>query len=162
MVSLGKCIVKHRRTFGILRPKATKTSSSCCDSTSFSEEMVSSADSGTLVLARYASSIRFVKSAERRASSPSLSASTSYAKMLCMISPASSISCRLCPVPSMVGFKARFHHAVSRDSPIMAGRTRRKTARNAPCFSGDAATCRWYRVWRSSWKRCESWSSMWL
>jgi hypothetical protein len=147
-------------TFGILRPNVTMTDSSSCATLSSSRDTASSGDDGTLVLARYVSSSFLVKRPDMRASSPSLSTSGSYTRMLCMKAPASSISCFLCPMPSIIGSSAEFHHTVKRASPVIAGRSSRKADRKALRFSGPLATCRWYSVWRSSWKRCESWSSM--
>jgi hypothetical protein len=151
---------KSAPTFGIFRPKVTRTDSSSCATKSFSGDTASSGEAGTLVLARYASSIFLVKRPDKRAPSPSLSFSGSYTSMLCVKALASSISCFLCPMPSMIGFSAELHHAVKRASPVIAGRSSRRADRKAPRFSELFATCRWYNAWRSSWKRWESWSSM--
>jgi hypothetical protein len=64
-------------TFGILRPKVTSTVSSSWATKSLSADTASSGEDGRLVLARYASSIVFVKMLDKRACSPCLSASAS-------------------------------------------------------------------------------------
>jgi hypothetical protein len=64
-------------TFGILRPKVTRTVSSSCATKSLSADTASSGEEGGFVLAKYASSIVFVKMFDKCACSPCLSASVS-------------------------------------------------------------------------------------